>query len=103
MQAIRLVRRISTNGIRRQLSSSPPVVTTPSPSAVAPVKETVQASSVSISSSFFDRFFSFLVGGAVGFGFCSYFVEEELQRSNAAFTATLDELTSRIIKLESAK
>mgnify|MGYP003385895121 CR=1 FL=1 len=49
---------------------------------------------------FFDRFFGFLVGVGAGFGVSFYFIEEELTRSNAAITKSLEDLNNRVGKLE---
>jgi hypothetical protein len=49
---------------------------------------------------FFDRFFGFLVGAGTGFGVSFYFIEEELTRSNAAITRSINELNARVSQLE---
>lgn len=52
---------------------------------------------------FVERFSSFCVGIACGAGFFSYFIDEELKRSNREFSATLESLNDRIVALESSK
>lgn len=54
-------------------------------------------------SSFFGRLAGFLVGVGVGGGTSFYFIQEELTRSNAAFSKSLEDLNVRLRKLEAAK
>ena len=54
-------------------------------------------------SSFFDRFFSFLVGCGVGFGTSFYFIQEELLRANAAIDESLVSIGNRVKSLEDRK
>ena len=58
------------------------------------------ASKAKASGGFFDRFFGFLIGTGCGFGASFYFIEEELKKSNTAFSKTLNDLQSRVAKLE---
>ena len=51
-------------------------------------------------SSFFQRLNSFLVGSAIGFGSCFYFIHQELKESNSKFENYLEKLEGRIKSLE---
>ena len=70
-------------------------------STIAP--STASKPSSSGGSSFFQRLNSFLVGSAIGFGSCFYFIHQELRESNAKFENYLEKLEGRIKNLETKK
>ena len=73
-------------------------------STTAPVSTpTVSTPSSRGGSSFFQRLNSFLVGSAIGFGSCFYFIHQELKESNTKFENYLEKLEGRIKNLETKK
>ena len=70
------------------------------PAVVKPAAPIVAAPVVKSGGGFMQRFSSFCVGIACGAGFFSYFIDEELKRSNKEFSTTLECLNDRIRALE---
>ena len=69
--------------------------------AVPATTSTASTSSSRGGSSFFQRLNSFLVGSALGFGSCFYFIHQELKESNNKFEHYLEKLEGRIKNIES--